>query len=133
MFRILLYKSSALNHSLFYFGTKAIKLSLKTVTIFLFLQLSIILFLNDQTVVLSVKYSGKSINSLKEIQSIDCFSISMFEKTFFCCEASILKMTLISSLDLPLKIVLLKYMESKMIRKGFQSIKRLDFEKFVSN
>gem|GEM_PF-2323151 len=128
-----MYKSSALNHSLFYFETKAIKLSLKTVTIFLFLQLSIILFLNEQTVVLSVKYSGKSRNFLKEIQSIDCFSISMFERPFFCCETSILKMTLISSSDLPLKAVLLKYMESKMIRKVFQSIKRVDFEKFVSN
>jgi hypothetical protein len=84
-------------------------------------------------VVLSVKYSGKSGNSLKEIQSSDCFSILMFEKPFFCCETSILKMKLISPSDPHLKTFLLKYIKSKMILKGFQSIKKIDFKKFGSN
>ena len=46
-----------LNHSLFYFQTRAIKLPLQLSLNLFFFQLSIIIFLNDQTVVLSVIHS----------------------------------------------------------------------------
>jgi hypothetical protein len=44
-------------------------------------------------------------------------------KAMLFCETSIFKMKITSSPDLPQKTVLLKFMDSKMMQKGFQSIK----------
>ncbi len=68
-------------------------------------------------------YSGKSRNSLKEIQSIHCFSSSKSERPCNCCKTSISNIMITLALDQPPEIFLLKYMDSKIIRKGLQSIK----------
>src|SRR5271157_2938906 len=102
-------KSSVLNQSLFYFTNQGKKVDVEIVPIFtLFCSYQ---FLNDQTVVLSGIYSGKTRNFLKEIRSIYCFSSSKSKRPYHCCNTITLKIIINSASDLPEETALLKYMD----------------------
>jgi len=62
-------------------------------------------------------------NRFPERNSINIlFLKSKVGKTTNCCKTSTLNIMMTSASDRPHETVLLKYMDSKMIRKGFQSI-----------
>ena len=74
----------------------------------------------EQTLVLSGMYSRKPRNFLKEIQSIHC-SLSAKSERQFCSRKNSTFNIIIDSASGPLQeTVLLKNMDSKMIRKNFQ-------------
>ncbi len=74
----------------------------------------------DQTLVLSGMYSGKARNFLKEIRSIHCSLSTKSEKQFYSCKTSTFNRIINPASVLLKKTVLLKYMNSKMIRKNFK-------------
>jgi hypothetical protein len=107
-------------------------LSLRTVPIFLFLHLSILFFLNDQTGVLTVMYSGKSWNVLIEFRLMRCFSISMLEKPCFFVKQAFSKWRLHHLQIYLRKLFCWNLWTQKWCRKVSNQL-RNQFKKFVSN
>jgi len=132
MSKIWMDKSNVLNHSLFYFETKAIKLALQLSLYFVFFALSIILFLNDHNVILLVYTQENQEISWNKFDQYPVSKVQRLKYTKHYCKISILYIMITSVAGCLRK----RFCENIWTQKWYEKIHnqlRINFSKFIFN